>query len=60
MSKVETKVVDIIKAKAKADGHQVVFYKMHTAYSEDALDITDHVLTQLNKDLAKVEVNFKK
>ena len=60
MSQVEKTINEIIQRKAKQDNYSLVLFKMSTVYSNENLDITASILTELDKALPKVEVKFSK
>jgi Skp family chaperone for outer membrane proteins len=60
MTQVENKFSEIIQAKAKKDSYSVVFFKINTVYNDEALEITEQVLKDLDKALPKVAVKFDK
>ena len=53
------KTSEIVKQQAKKNGYSIVIEKGVAVYSDDALDITNSVLDELNKVLPKVAVEFK-
>jgi len=59
MQKVEVTFNAIVKGEANKKGAKVVLHKMQTIYSDPNLDVTDPVLTELNKQMPKATVNFK-
>jgi len=58
MQKFDNAFLDTVKSVSKKHGHTLVLHKMQTIYSENALDITDEVLTGVNKRMSKVRVKF--
>lgn len=53
------KTSDIVKQSAGKNGHKIVIEKAAVVFAEDTLDITDTVLTELNKQIPNIEVTFK-
>lgn len=55
---VEKEVTKIIKELAKTKGFNVAVPRTHVLYSDDSIDISDEVLTMLNKRLPDVKVKL--
>lgn len=60
MAQVEKTINEIIQKKAKQENYTLVLFKMSTVYSNESLDITSGILTELDKVMPKVEVKFSK
>ncbi len=58
LADIQKSVMDIVSEKAKEKQIQIVVPTSQLLYAEPTLDITDEVLTQLNKRLPKVQVKF--
>jgi Skp family chaperone for outer membrane proteins len=58
MGKVRTTLLMIIKDIAKKRGVQAVLIKQQVLWAEDNLEITDDVLTRLNKELPDITVDI--
>lgn len=58
MSTVNDKIKDIIADISKEKSLDVIIPATQALYYKDSLDISDEVLTRLNKDLTKVKVSF--
>lgn len=59
MSKVNDKIKSIIAQIAKEKGYEVIIPSSQTLHYNDELEITDEVLSRLNKSIKKVEVKFE-
>ncbi len=53
------KTMDIVKKQASKKHYNLVIEKAAAVYSDEALDITDVILEELNKALPNVEVKFE-
>lgn len=58
LAEIQKSVMDIVSEKAKAEQIQMVVPTSQLLYADPTLDITDEVLTQLNKRLPKVQVKL--
>lgn len=59
LAKVQKSVVGIIKDLASEKGFQIAIPSSQVLYYEGAMDISDDVLSKLNKDLPKVDVTIR-
>ena len=58
LKQIEDKVIAIGEDVAKDKGYKVVISSAQILYSDSSLDITDVVLSRLNKELPKVKIAF--
>jgi len=59
MSKVNEIIKEIVDDIAKDRGFKVIVPASQTVYFNDSLDVTDEVLTKLDKKITKVDVKFE-
>ena len=58
MNTVRTNLLEIVQATAKSHGANMVLVKQQALWSDPAFDVTEEVLTQLNKTLPQLAVKM--
>ena len=48
----------IVNVLAKEKNITIIFNKAATLYSDDSIDITDDIITKLNKELKSIDINL--
>lgn len=60
MSQLNDKVLEIVKAQSEKDGYDMVIDSSVTLYAKESLDITKKAVSQLDKELPTINIDFKK